>query len=99
MKSMIITFVKRIISVILIGLRPASFTKKNHKGRIITQVLGSQRRIIFHQMKYIHHNVIVWFVPNMDRMQAELKRFFFKVKAEKFEKFAKNLNLTISLST
>ena len=41
--------------VILIGLRPASFTQKNHKGRIITQALGSQGRIIFQQMKYIHH--------------------------------------------
>ena len=46
-------------SVILIGLRPASFTQKNHKGHIIAQVLGSQGRIIFQQMKYIHHNFIV----------------------------------------
>ena len=48
-----------VVSVILLGLRPSSFTQQNHKGRIITQVLGSQGCIIFLQMKYIHHNFIV----------------------------------------
>ena len=45
--------------MILIGLLPASFTQKNCKGRIITQALGSQGRITFQHMKYIHHDFIV----------------------------------------
>ena len=33
----------------------------------------------------------------MERMQAELCIFFFKVKADKLEKFAKNWNIRILL--
>ena len=33
----------------------------------------------------------------MERMQAELQIFFFEVKAEKLEKFAKNWNFRILL--